>query len=1071
MTEPATVVASNAPHIRTPDQRVRVFVSSTLQELAAERAAARSAITRLHLTPTMFETGARSYPPRELYRAYLAQSEVFVGIYWQQYGWVAPGETVSGLEDEYLLSGDKPKLIYVKVAATREPGLENLLRRVRDDDRASYKRFNAADDLAELLADDLAILLTERFTQSGEAPVQVLRRPTLPASPTGIIGRMAEVAAVGLLLRDPSVHLVTLVGSGGIGKTRLALEAARNWAAAGADDAAWFVDLATVSDPALWTQALADALGVRPEGSGPVLDLITDRLQGREALIVLDNFEHLLPAAPELGRFLAACPDLTVLATSRSPLRLAGEREVLLAPLEMPPITDATDVEVIGRSGAVQLFVVRAAAARPGFVLTPANSAAVAGLCRLLDGIPLALELAAAQLQVLTPVALLDRLATRLDRPLDMATGPVDLPDRQRTLRATVEWSYGLLAEAEQAMLARLSVFVGAWTMPAAEAVGTINGDLDAVVTLTSLLRQSLAYADLSDPDEPRFRMLDTIRAYARERLAERGEVDATNARLARYLIGVIETVGQALQGPEHRAVAGRLDRERDGIRSAINWALQSDDAETATRLIQPLFSYWWSRGLLSMTYELAERASALPSASRLAPYASALLLGARGLAMFVVGRAIEAEPLLRRMLETATALGDARLRAYALLGLGRSLTGRAASEARERLDGAAVIFRGLQDGWGLAMAAGTSGQLALAHGDHAAAATLLDEALAATKAIDNDHVRAVVTDMLGLQALAAGDLIRARDHYAAAAGLHARLLDYAGSSYGMFGLASLALAQDKPEVAGRLIGAASRARRIIGVSVWPGLQSTDAALKAKVAAALGPVPFATATAEGAHMHIPDALEYGLASTAPKAVQQVLPLPAPAFAGRTASAGRTTRFATVTWSSEHPMNSSNDELTHGAPELTDMRGALFERVARMGPADADTVLFRTRMAAGKAVPLHSHIDPECFYVLSGGIEVFVLDDAPRWQAVETGRSLLIADGARHAVRNMSDQAADLIVATNNRLARFFREAGRPAAPGADLRPPTPDDIQRMIRVSNDYGYWVASPAESAAVTG
>ncbi len=165
------------------------------------------------------------------------------------------------------------------------------------------------------------------------------------------------------------------------------------------------------------------------------------------------------------------------------------------------------------------------------------------------------------------------------------------------------------------------------------------------------------------------------------------------------------------------------------------------------------------------------------------------------------------------------------------------------------------------------------------------------------------------------------------------------------------------------------------------------------------------------------------------------------------------------------------MNSSNDELTHGAPELTDMRGALFERVARMGPADADTVLFRTRMAAGKAVPLHSHIDPECFYVLSGGIEVFVLDDAPRWQAVETGRSLLIADGARHAVRNMSDQAADLIVATNNRLARFFREAGRPAAPGADLRPPTPDDIQRMIRVSNDYGYWVASPAESAAVTG
>ena len=278
---------------------------------------------------------------------------MFVGIYWQQYGWVAPGETVSGLEDEYKLSGNKPKLIYVKVAATREPRLEDLLRRVRDDDRASYKRFHATDDLAEPLADDLAVLLTERFTQSGVAPVQVLRRPTLPASPTGIIGRTAEVAAIGLLLRDPSVHLVTLVGSGGIGKTRLALEVARNWASAGAEGAAWFVDLATVSDSALWAEAVADALGVRPEGSGPVLDLVTDRLQGRQDLIVLDNFEHLLPAAPELGRFLAACPDLTVLATSCSPLRLAGEREVLLAPLEMPVSRDNADTEVIGHSAAV----------------------------------------------------------------------------------------------------------------------------------------------------------------------------------------------------------------------------------------------------------------------------------------------------------------------------------------------------------------------------------------------------------------------------------------------------------------------------------------------------------------------------------------------------------------------------------------------------------------------------------------------------------------------------------------------------------------------------------------------
>ena len=248
--------------ISTPDRRVRVFVSSTLQELAPERAAARDSITGLHLTPVMFELGARPHPARELYRAYLAQSEVFVGIYWQQYGWVAPGEETSVLEDEYLLCGDKPKLIYAKRAAgTRDTRLTGLLARVQSDDRASYKPFDSAEDLAGLLADDLAVLLTERFARSAERPAQELRQAALPVPPTEIIDRRAETALVGDLLRDPSVHLVTLIGSGGIGKTRLAIEVARGWAeaVAGAAGSAWFVDLAPVRDPALWAEALAGA--------------------------------------------------------------------------------------------------------------------------------------------------------------------------------------------------------------------------------------------------------------------------------------------------------------------------------------------------------------------------------------------------------------------------------------------------------------------------------------------------------------------------------------------------------------------------------------------------------------------------------------------------------------------------------------------------------------------------------------------------------------------------------------------------------------------------------------------
>src|SRR6195952_1406031 len=213
--------------IRTPDQRVRVFVSSTLRELAVERAAVGQAIARMHLTPVMFETGARPHPPRDLYRAYLAHSDVFVGIYWRQYGWVAPGEESSGLEDEYRLSGDIPKLIYVKDATEREPRLTELLADIKADDGLSYKRFEDAEKLAEQVEDGLAVLLSERFDASGSPAAPELRIARPPVPPTVIVGRDDEGSAVLPLLRDPGVRLVTLTGPGGIGKTRLALEVAR----------------------------------------------------------------------------------------------------------------------------------------------------------------------------------------------------------------------------------------------------------------------------------------------------------------------------------------------------------------------------------------------------------------------------------------------------------------------------------------------------------------------------------------------------------------------------------------------------------------------------------------------------------------------------------------------------------------------------------------------------------------------------------------------------------------------------------------------------------------------------
>jgi tetratricopeptide (TPR) repeat protein len=363
--------------------------------------------------------------------------------------------------------------------------------------------------------------------------------------------------------------------------------------------------------------------------------------------------------------------------------------------------------------------------------------------------------------------------------------------------------------------------------------------------------------------------MLSTIRAYAAERLAERGEVDATIGRLARYLIGVVWAVRDDLQGPRHRAAADRLDRERDEILSAIGWALRSDDADTVGRLLTPLFTYWWSRGLLSMTHELAEEAAALPSAAGLSLYASALLLGARGMAMVMVGQNAEAEPLLRQAFETATELGNARLRAYALLGLAMTLVGRMPGEGQQSLDEAAEAFRALSDRWGLALAMSIRGHLALEAGDPVAARTLHLEGLAAAEAIDNDQLRAQLLDMLGLDAVGAGDFPGARERFGAAAELHIRLLDYEGSAYGLAGLAGLALAQHRPEVSARLIGASGHLRKVIDAAVWPGMQAADGARTAAVSRALGATAFGVGAAAGARMTIPDALAYGLTATNP----------------------------------------------------------------------------------------------------------------------------------------------------------------------------------------------------------
>jgi predicted ATPase len=545
--------------IRTPDQRLRVFISSTLGELSEERNAARDGIERLRLSPVMFELGARPHPPRELYRAYLEQSHVFVGIYWERYGWVAPGEEISGLEDEYRLSSELPRLIYIKEPAPeREARLDGLLKRVKSDDRTSYKRFAHADELADLVENDLAVLLAERFettagiNRGGSAP---LSAPPVPLTET--VGRGEDVAAVAAQLEE-GTRLLTLTGPGGVGKTRVALEVARR-AKDSYPGGVHFVPLAPITDPELVLYTVADRLGIAVEGARQPQDAIADGVAGRTTLLVLDNFEQVASAGAELASLLERCPELQVLATSRQALRVRGERDVPVAPLPLPdPDLALSSLE---QQPVVRLFVERARDVSAGFSLDESNAAAVVELCRRLDGLPLAIELAAARTRVLSPQALLDRLGARFDA---LGEGRIDLPERQRTLRAAIDWSHDLLDDRERALFARLRVFAGGFPLAAAESVCRAEGEEDVLGTLASLLEKSLIVV-AGDPieGEPRFQMLEIVRAYATERLRERGETEVMRQRHLDWYRDLSDRAQPFLCGPGQRDWAARFDPER----------------------------------------------------------------------------------------------------------------------------------------------------------------------------------------------------------------------------------------------------------------------------------------------------------------------------------------------------------------------------------------------------------------------------------------------------------------------------------------------------------------------------
>ena len=728
---------STAPVIRTPEQRVRVFISSTLDELAPERQAAREAITQLRLTPVLFESGARPYPPRELYRAYLAQSDIFIGLYWQRYGWVAPGMQLSGLEDEYLLSAAKPRLIYLKTPAPeREPGLQALLDRIRSENTASYQKFATVEELRERIANDLAELLTERFTTLAETAVAT-RMAALPVPRRRLIDREQERAEAQALLQREDVGLVTLTGPGGVGKTRVAVQVATDLAPHFTDGVA-FISLATLKDPMLVVPTVARGLGVSQMGDDSLGERLMAYLRPKHLLLVLDNAEQLVAAAPLAAQALEQAPRLKLFVTSREPLRVRDEQLVPVPPLALPDPAHLPDLEHLVQIPAVALFVERAREARQDFALGSENAATIVELCQRLDGLPLALELAAASLSVLSPAGLL----ARLERHLPMLTrGARDLPQRQQTLRNTIAWSYDLLEAGEQQLFRRLAVFAGGFTLEAVEAVSVFEAfgtssparaDDGAVLDqLGQLLDKSLVQAQQSIGGEPRFIMLETIHEYAQDQLVASGEAPTAQEQHAHYFLRLAEEAEPHLFCPEWESWLERLKREDANLRVALTWSKShKDGVEIGLRLAGALSLYWFLHDEVREGGEWLEEMLARTGSTERSVARGRALLGAGLLAWAeddfeaACFRAEEALSIVREA-------QDKRLTAYAewLLGLVR-LSQRNTAAARPLFEESHRLFKNQGDVWGEALTLYHLGSTVYRSGDSAAARAYYEESL-----------------------------------------------------------------------------------------------------------------------------------------------------------------------------------------------------------------------------------------------------------------------------------------------------------------------------------------------------
>jgi predicted ATPase/class 3 adenylate cyclase len=757
--------------------------------------------------------------------------------------------------------------------------------------------------LKDLSRPEHVFQLTDPELPSSFPPLKTLdvRLNNLPIQPTPLLGREREVAEIADLLRREDVRLLTLTGTGGTGKTRLALQSAAELIDE-FEDGVFFVALALISDPELVASTVAGTLSVSESAGRALKEDLREYLSTKELLLVLDNFEQVVDAAPLVGELLSGCPGLKVLVTSRTLLRIYGEHEYAVRPLELPDPGHLPPIETLRQYEAIRLFTERAHAADTNFSLTNENAPAVAEICARLDGLPLAIELAAARIKLLSPQA----MYSRLSNPLTFLTGGArDLPERQRTLRGAIAWSHALLDEGEQALFASLSVFSGGCALGAVEAIcdAECGSFVDVLEGLSSLLDKSLLRQEEMVEGEPRFVMLETIREYARESLEARGNAEEIRRLHAEYFLALAEQGASELQGPEEVTWLERLEIDHDNMRAALSWTLQSEEAELGMRLAGALWRFWdmrgyygegrrWLEATLAKDGRASEtRAMALEGVGWLADVQGdidravaaaeeGLNLGARvkiqsnvttsflrilGSAAYVCGAHERAARLFDESLALSREARDERGVASSLLQLGNVSSDLGDyGEARTFYEEGLALSRKLDDKALLASALISVGAEFLLQGDPERGAILNEEAAQLYRERGNRGHLQYALDNMGWAALMRGDQQQAEALHRESLALSRQLGDKLVAAEALEGLACSASARGEAERVARLFGAAEALREAVGYRQEPREHALRKPYLAVARPQLAEAKWEAAWTEGRRLGFEEAIAYAL---------------------------------------------------------------------------------------------------------------------------------------------------------------------------------------------------------------